>query len=145
MLTPVLAAQTTKTISAIEDATINADNPDTNYGGFGELEVGYGNNTLESYIKFNLLGAPDNFLWVQIRIKITHVPETTFLRIYQTTNNWGEYTITWNNAPSKEILIANGNIDYNMSYTFMVTIPFESKTGNYSICVATYDTNHVKI
>ncbi|MFX1572338.1 MAG: DNRLRE domain-containing protein [Promethearchaeota archaeon] len=152
LLTPALAYIETKPFRAVENATIYAENPNTNYGGASELEVGHWTNWTESFIKFDLSNAPINFSKAELKIEFISVEVDTLLLICKTTNDWSENNITWNSAPSKGISITMINITkeviyaFDVSYTFDLTSTNEYKTRYWSICLTSYGlTSHDNI
>jgi len=149
ILSPALALEDSKSFIALEDATVYKNNPDINYGGENALKVGYSTNWIESYIKFDLSDAPANFTRVGLRIEIISFEANNSLRVFKTGNGWGEFNITWNDRPSKEIGISGGKItedgiyvlDLTLGFDYSSTLTLESQY--WSICLDSRDNNSI--
>lgn len=91
--------------SLLQDATVYADRPSTNYGTQTTLYVGkhptYG--YARSYIKFDLssLGGVShkNVLSAHLHWKRSTYTANAAIEAYLVTDDWSESTITWNNRP----------------------------------------------
>ncbi|MFX1426282.1 MAG: type II CAAX prenyl endopeptidase Rce1 family protein [Promethearchaeota archaeon] len=157
ILSPALALEESKSFIAIEDATVNKSNPDTNYGGEDDLKVAHNTDWYESFIKFNLTGAPSNFTRVVLKMKIISFEANNTLRIFKTGNEWGEFNITWNNRPSKVIgchtyrkITKKGTHLFDLTFRFDFAIygypsTLLLKSLIWSICLNTNDDNTISI
>jgi hypothetical protein len=96
----VKAVEDTKSFITIADSFVDEGNPDTNYGGYTYLKVGYHNNWTKTYLKFDLSDAPNKFTKVELRVAILYVENSSTIDLFETNSGWSEYSITWNNAPS---------------------------------------------
>ncbi|MFX1281556.1 MAG: DNRLRE domain-containing protein [Promethearchaeota archaeon] len=142
---PTMALKEKHSIITIEDSTIDANNPTTNYGGTDDLEVGYISNWLEAYIKFTLSGAPSSFAEVHLRLDFLQVSATTRIYIYETSTAWDEYTITWNNAPSYGTPVDSVIVTQNTAYEIDITESIRSESGFWSICLTSLETNWLRL
>lgn len=116
----------TKSIFADRDTYIDSNSTDSNYGGkdwisIGELIIGYDH----AFLHFDLRGAPEEFNMVYITLYFFYISETIDISFYTTANNWSELSLTWNNAPSEDLLIRHflniaeeGRINFNI-WSFM--------------------------
>ncbi|MHA1678742.1 MAG: CBM96 family carbohydrate-binding protein [Promethearchaeota archaeon] len=108
----------TKRIYTDRDSYIDGLNPDSNYGGQDLLEIGT-SGPKYAYIHFDLSNRPENITKAEIVLDFFYVSETSLISIYiADSNNWGELTINWNNAPSKGALITSGYISNDGRYKF---------------------------
>ncbi|UCC20344.1 MAG: DNRLRE domain-containing protein [Promethearchaeota archaeon] len=140
-------------ITAIENATIDEYNPDSNFSADTDLKIGYwildkyGGSQLPeesfwiSYIKFDLSDAPTNFVNAELKLEFLFVEAAELLEIYETSSLWSEYAITWNNAPSNEDLLAESYVYEENVYSFDVKSIVEENAGYWSICLALNDSN----
>ncbi|MFX1278402.1 MAG: type II CAAX prenyl endopeptidase Rce1 family protein [Promethearchaeota archaeon] len=157
ILSPVLALEESISFIAIEDATVDKNNPDTNYGGENDLKVAHGTNWYESFLKFNLTGVPDNFTRAVLKVKIISFEANNTLRVFRTGNEWSEFNITWNNRPSKEIgILPPRKITKKGTYLIDLTFGFDYAMLGYpstlllesliwSICINTNDDNTISM
>lgn len=143
ILPPVVGSVGTKSITAVQDSTVDAYSPDINYGGQNNLEIGYFLDWLRAYIKFDLSEAPENFHKAELKLEVLYIEATTLLSVHETSTAWNEYSITWNNAPSLGALIVSGNIAEDIIYVIDVTNDVEGVTGYWSLCLSTTDSNWV--
>ena len=136
---PTMALKEKQSIITIEDSTIDANNPTTNYGGTDDLEVGYSIDWLEAYIKFTLSNAPSSFHEAHLRLDFLQVIGTIRIYIYETSTSWDEHTITWNNAPSHGNPVEAVIISQITAYEIDITEDIRSESGLWSICLTTLD------
>lgn len=154
ILVPGVAIEENKSISAIENATVDAYNPDVNYGGSSELEVGYwmsqsnfgGSQPTEfsewtTYIKFDLSEAPVNFHKAELKLECIYIETNILLGIYETSSEWNEFAINWNNAPLPGVWVSFNYMVKKIVYTIDVVNAIEDEMGNWSIYLSSDDTN----
>lgn len=131
----------TKTITTVEDSTLDQYNPDSNYGGDSSLEIGYFIDWLEACIKFELSNKPNNVIAAELRLDFYSIEATTILEIYDMSSSWNELSITWNNAPPYGAFLGSFIVYQEAIYTIDITEEIESESGLWSICLTTNDPN----
>jgi len=133
----VKAVEDTKPFMTNADSFVGEENPDTNFGGYTYLKVGYDNNWSKAFLKFDLINVPSIFHKAELRIAFLHVENNSLLDFYETNSGWGEYSITWNNAPPFGDLITSVSIPEGQElYKHVkidITDKLESITGFWSI------------
>ena len=142
---PVIAANETKTFITIADSTIDLSQPTTNYGGAEDLEVGALIDWLEAYIKFDLSNAPSSFSKAELSLEFIYVQATIQIYIYETSTSWGEYTITWNNAPPYGNPIASVIVSDEDFYNIDITNDVQSESRNWSIVLTSLETSWLRL
>lgn len=99
-------AEEKKYTTADADTYVDDRYPTTNFGYSQSLIVcistaifiGY---VAEAYLYFNLAGKPDSWMKVEIEITLFVKSAEPFdVILYLITEEWDEYTLTWNNKPS---------------------------------------------
>jgi hypothetical protein len=90
-----------------DDAYVRDDNADGNYGDLYNMYVGrYLAVAENTFLKFNLTNIPNNATIQEARIYLWcwYTYSSTIVGVYPVNNDdWSEFTITWNNAPSFDI------------------------------------------
>lgn len=142
---PILAVEEQKSFEAIADSTVEAYYPTTNYGGAIILYVGHFNNWLETYIKFDLSNTPSTFRKVELQLEFTYVEASSWVYCYETSTDWGEYTITWENAPSHGTVLGSVNVTEEIIYKIDITDDLQNKSGLWSVCLASPDMNWLNL
>lgn len=149
VLNPGIGLKETESITAVEDATIDAFETTLNYGNESHLEVGLGYDWLEALIKFDLSNSPEDFYKAELKLEFTSFSHfdtiTSLLEIYETTTNWSEYTITWENAPSHGVLITSGYVAEVGMYSFQITEAVLGILINWSICFTSDTEDWIRI
>ena len=145
ILSPIVALNKTRSIVATEDATIRAQDPTSNFGGNPELQIGYELDWLEAFIKFDLLSAPKDFKKAVLKLEWTYLSIIIVLEIYQTSTNWSEYSITWDNAPQERISITSGIVDYNGILRYEITEVLLEDQDSCSICLTSFTSHWIYI
>ena len=94
----------TSHLSPIEDSWIEAEFPNGNHGSEISLRIKSDSRTRRSYLKFDLNSIPTgkSITSVKLYLYCTYKDWNPSLEIYlnETSDNWNESTITWNNAPA---------------------------------------------
>ncbi|MEZ4736130.1 MAG: DNRLRE domain-containing protein [Caldilineaceae bacterium] len=85
------------TLAAVADARVLADNPATNYGTLGRLDVDSPGE--QSYLRFTVSGVTGAVQSATLRLFVTN-SSSNAPSLYATDNNWTETGITWNNRPA---------------------------------------------
>lgn len=97
----VLPAIQTVSFPVVADATVSQISPNLNMGSYALLLTRYNNtgNGYSSYLKFTVanITRPIQSAKLKLRSYVNFIPTFHIYHIKNTT--WGEYTITWNNAP----------------------------------------------
>jgi len=142
---PTIALEEKESFVTIADSTVEAYYPTTNYGGAIVLYVGHFNDWLEAHIKFDLTKAPNSFRKVMLQLEFTYVEATTWVYCYETSTNWGEYTITWANAPSHGDVLGSVMVTEEIIYKIDITDDLQNKSGLWSVCLASPDMNWLNL
>jgi uncharacterized membrane protein len=112
-------AQAALALSPFDDAYVTDQNPDNNYGDRYNLLVGrYTTYWENAFLKFDLTDIPSNATIKEARVYLWcySTYAGTGVGAYPVNNDdWDEFTITWNNAPSFDI---NSRLD-NKNVIFM--------------------------
>lgn len=119
------AGASSQTLLAVEDAYVkNGIYSDANYGGEASINVSKSSvsndgNTQYGYIKFDLSNVTGNVSSGTLIITGENITgqanRDIIINIYKVIDDsWGEYTITWNNAPGSDVLL--GSIVVNKKY-----------------------------
>ena len=133
-----------KSLIAIEDATISANEPTNNFGEDIRLKVGIEVDVLEAFIKFDLSKAPRDYNRIILKLEITDISSSGYLEFYETNTSWSEYTITWDNAPQQEVRVASGFIYTVGNINFELTEDILINQNMYSFCV-TFSSQKIEI
>ncbi len=111
-----------ESLSVLEDSWVSEDLPDQNHNGITDLEVAMmDTDTLENreaYFKFNLKDISEQQAKATLRIVSAQKEEkdgwaelSEFnIGVYGAGNDWAEETLTWNNKPENEDLLATKNV-----------------------------------
>ena len=91
-------------IYPIEDTYVEQSNPDVNYGSSEILKVNYyTNNYKYAFFKFNLSAIPPDLpvsrAWLKLYFKTSNCDRAD-VYVYETSNDWSELTLTYNNMPA---------------------------------------------
>jgi len=91
----------TVTFNPAEDAYVDIDSPDANYGSSSELVLYY--NGKYAYLKFNLSDFTlpvERISSAKLRIYVTYYSSSTTLYAYPAADSWTESNITYDSKPS---------------------------------------------
>ena len=121
------------TLFVVNDAHVRGGSySNDNFGNSVEMEIKEGSNSSfqrDAYLQFNL----DDFTSVtSARLLVYgHAQTTMSLGVYESvTTNWNENTITWNNRPTKDALIATSPISETPSWVELdITELAQERTG----------------
>jgi len=87
--------------TSIADAYVIPEWPNNNYGSRNEVFIRTSKTYQRNgYVKFNVTGLTSTVSSAVLRIKIGPVTIPSAVVNKVTDNSWGEFTITWNNAPA---------------------------------------------
>lgn len=133
MVQSVYCQNDVNTLFVTQDTYVRGgDQSDENYGSSEEMELKAGaNNSFlrDSYLQFDL----DDFSSVNsARLLVYGYAQTTMtLGAYQSaTTSWNENSITWNNRPAKQGLVATSRISATPSWIELdITELAQSRTG----------------
>ncbi len=143
--TTTLQLPATVTLIANEDAYVNIDFPDTNYGSSTSLRVD-GSPDVQSFIKFdasNLYGK--TITNAQLFIYVTS-KSNKGLNVYSVPdNNWAENSITYNNKPSLGTLIGSNSTGVSGIWLSFDVTNAISVEGIYTIAVNTPGSTAISI
>ncbi len=115
----------------------NYDARDSNYGGRDWFFIGNSFGLKESYFHFNLTIIPSDakILTAKIHFYLYSVEETLDIQACQTSCDWEEYSITWDDKPTHGVNISALKVPANGNYQIDVS---EYLTGKeISICLYT--------
>ena len=94
-----------------EDSWVEAEFPNGNHGSETSLRVKSDSRTRRSYLKFDLNAIPDgkSITSVKLYLYCTYKDKYSSVEIYvhETSDNWDEGSITWNNAPAVDSFITS--------------------------------------
>ena len=94
--------------TSVADAYVIPEWPNNNYGSRNEVFIRTGTvYKRNGYVKFNVTGLTSTISSATLRIKIGPVTIPSAVIYPVADNSWGEFTITWNNAPSFGFSIAS--------------------------------------
>jgi glucose/arabinose dehydrogenase len=96
--TPALPAATTLTFDVVEDARVEQDAPDSNFGTSSKLRA-TNNPPNESYLKFALSGLSGAVQSAKLRVYDSNDATNNGPAVYAAPSSWTETGITWNNRP----------------------------------------------
>ncbi|WP_052675859.1 CBM96 family carbohydrate-binding protein [Paenibacillus sp. IHBB 10380] len=125
MITPTSALATTiTTLNPSDDSYVQQNSPASNFGTTASLFVK--NDPISSratFLKFNLAGIP-GITNAKLRV-YGSASWNTVLSAYETTDNWTQSSITWNNKPTAGVSVGsismnNSNNYYEMDVTSYV-------------------------
>lgn len=111
------------TINDCIDASVEAANPNMNFGNLDFLVVGANSlpsNKVLTYIQFDLNNFPEGGVITEVKMEIYCFKYSTIgcaisHRIYQVTENWQEDQITWNNKPPVGIVEQGSSVLLSVS------------------------------
>lgn len=113
------------TIYPSDDAYIDSNVPDDNFGSTTYLSVGHGifdEAVTRSYLMFNLSSIPANKTVISARLRLdpgyVSIPSPQVGAHYLASDAWDETTITWNNAPTGFNPTATDTITVNITESF---------------------------
>jgi hypothetical protein len=87
------------TFTPIADSWADALRPNSNYGSNPDLHVGGGDPLGIAYLKFDVHGIEGDILSAILTLTCMSPSSQTGGRIYLTSSDWREDTLTWNNRP----------------------------------------------
>lgn len=133
--------QSTSTISPIEDAWVNQEAPNTNYGADPLLKMRASGSNMAShaYLKFNITGITRPVISAKLTLR-TYTAPWDVLHVYRlATTSWGETTVTWNNGPLDPLgHLQFGSQPANSSIKLDIT-PLIVGNGTYTLGLVTSD------
>lgn len=86
-------------LAPIADARVQNSNPTTNYGTSNQLRVRGGTTTYNTYLRFEVVDVLGPVYRARLRL-FAYDGSNLGGSVYTTATDWGEATITWNNAPA---------------------------------------------
>jgi len=126
LMSPIVCAGTMPPIYPSDDAYVEKENPNTNYGtsptSLTTLRVGYDPNfgTDRSYLKFDLSSLNGKTI-TSAKLSIFSMPSNGISKLYSVSNNnWNEESITWNNKPNESNFIESKSVTNSGRYEFNV-------------------------
>ena len=112
----------------VADAYVNgaAASAALNFGTDAALRVKKGSSAIYSrktVIKFDLsnVSPADTLKYAVLKLNVTTFPKVMNIQVLQTTDNWTETGITWNNAPASGALIYSRQISGTGQYTWDIS------------------------
>jgi hypothetical protein len=97
----------TRVFTCSADAPVYASAPDRNYGGYNAYTITAGTPLRQAYLRFNVSGLTAPVASATLRLFIPTNGTTNGPLVALTSNDWSEYTITWNNRPAPGSTVAN--------------------------------------
>lgn len=115
-------------LAPVADARVQNSNPTSNYGTSTQLRVRGGTTTYNTYLRFEVVDVLGPIYRARLRV-FAYDGSNLGGAVYTTATDWGETTITWNNAPviSGSPLDTRGAVADNTWVEYDVT---EAITGN---------------
>jgi len=96
---PARAGTALISIDAAADATVNAGNPDANFGFSPQLHAGIEPAERRSFLRFNTTDVRSTFTHAKLSLRsLSNIFSTSVWSVTDT--SWQEAGITWNNAPA---------------------------------------------
>ncbi len=141
ILTAPAVADTAVSFVSTEDAFIQSNTVDVNYGADPDLKVqNDAVRTMRSYVRFSVTGIPDGATITSATLKMFAPANGSAIggAIYRVTGAWTENTLTWTNAPAMgTILTSFPNPSKTATWT-QATLPtgFVTGNGNYDVVIA---------
>ena len=135
-------------IPAIEDTYAKSGNPDTNYGSNESFCSGKISDSVNrAYLKFDMSSIPAGKTFVSARLRLdcgfVSFPKPQIGARYLVNDDWGQMTLTWNNAPTEFCPIAADTITISIDDNFWtVTDDVEDaywNDGIYSLVLVSAD------
>lgn len=122
LMSPLVCAGITK-IYPSDDAYVEMENPNTNYGTETTLRVGHelSHGTDRAYLKFDLSSLNGKTI-TSAKLSIFSMPENGEIAklFFVSNNNWNEESIKWNNKPTETNLIESKTITSSGRYLFNI-------------------------
>jgi hypothetical protein len=133
-----------------DDAAVDSNVPDDNFGSTTYLRIGHGipdEGVERSYLKFNLSSIPANKMVISARLRLdpgyVSIPAPQVGAHYLTSDAWGEMTITWNNAPTGFNSTATDTVTVNITESFWTVTEDVNDAyrgdGTYSVVMKLFD------
>ncbi len=122
LMSQIVSAGTMK-IYPTDDAYVEKENPNSNYGSETTLRVGHelSHGTDRSYLKFDLSSLNGKTI-TSAKLSIFAMPEQGEIAKlnFVSNNNWNEESINWNNKPSETNLVESKIITSSGRYEFNI-------------------------
>jgi len=134
LMTPIVCAGTAK-IYPTDDAYIEKENPNTNFGSALSLRVGDepSHGTDRSYLKFDLSSLNGKTI-SSAKLSIFATPSEGTAKLYSVSNNnWNEETLTWNNKPTESNFIESKIVSNSGRYEFNVLSYIQTSQNSFAI------------
>jgi len=134
LMTPIVCAGTAK-IYPTDDAYIEKENPNTNFGSALSLRVGDepSHGTDRSYLKFDLSSLNGKTI-SSAKLSIFATPSEGTAKLYSVSNNnWNEETLTWNNKPAESNFIESKTVSNSGRYEFNILSYVQTSQNSFAI------------
>ncbi|MHA1896413.1 MAG: CBM96 family carbohydrate-binding protein, partial [Promethearchaeota archaeon] len=120
---------------ATKDSFISSYEPDTNFGGqdYLKLKKDWLFEDAWVYISFNIGNMPESYEYKNVYLYFSWVDKTITVEIWEASNNWDEYSITWNNKPNLISQIASYVIPKSGKYG--LRLDNLTITGPFTLCL----------
>ena len=135
-------SSSTETIETVasKDTYVDESAPTANYGWNTELYIGgFGGEICEAYYYFEFTDKPADYTKAEISVYIWDIKETEHVDVYLIMEDWDEYTLNWQNKPTKNVKITTIQFEklFNDDFYLIDVSNFIVEKTNISICIST--------
>lgn len=135
---------TTRTFYSVADAMVRSGYPDTNYGNFPYVRVGYygSSQVMRGLVRFDLSGIPSGtpirqaVLWLYVYSSYDPPGTSRIIAIYRVTGSWTEGGVTWSTKPGWSSMyystLSVPHADYRWYSVDVTNLVREWVSGQYS-------------
>jgi hypothetical protein len=136
LIPSIVSAQST-TYKPVVDAYVRSDNPDTNYGTGVTLRVD-DSPVVNSYLRFDVSGLTGQKVTkAELKIYANSASNQGLVAKGVSDDNWGEKTLTYNNAPAAGGTLSTSAAVAAGSWVTLDVTSFVTKSGMWSFNVST--------
>ena len=128
VLFSIISVQVNAQLIPVADAYVNgaAASATLNFGTDAALRVKKGSSAIycrKTFIKFDLsnISPSDTLKYAVLKLNVTTFPKVMNIQVLQTTDNWTETGISWNNAPASGSLVYSRQITGTGMYSWDIS------------------------
>lgn len=128
VLFSIISVQVNAQLIPVADAYVNgaAASATLNFGTDAALRVKKGSSAIycrKTFIKFDLsnISPSDTLKYAVLKLNVTTFPKVINIQVLQTTDNWTETGISWNNAPASGSLVYSRQITGTGMYSWDIS------------------------